>query len=114
MRLEEYGKQNPAWWREYTTLSTANSAVGYVRAMKTALNDEKFVSTLSEDSYWWNIQAILRERDAIIEAAKASGLASPSKEMQALYGMRISTYLQDPTTAYYFSKFLDNDGFIKD
>ena len=114
MRLAEYGAQNPEWWQEYTTLSTANSAVGYVRAMKTALEDEKFLNSLSDDSYWWNIQAILRERDALIEATRRSGLATPSKEMQEAYGRRIETYLQDPTTSYYFSKFLDNDGFDKD
>jgi hypothetical protein len=82
--------------------------------MKTALEDEKFLDSLPDDSYWWNIQAILRERDALIEATRRSGLATPSKEMQEAYGRRIETYLQDPTTSYYFSKFLDNDGFDKD
>jgi hypothetical protein len=114
MKLLDYGMKNPEWWQEYTTLSTANSAVGYVRAMKTALNDEKFLNSLPDDSHWWNIQAILRERDALIEATKRAGLASPSKELREAYGRRIETYLQDPTTLYYFNKFLDNDGFDKD
>lgn len=113
-RLEDIGKQNPEWWQEYTTLSGANSAVGFVRAMKVALNDEKFMNSLSEDSYWFDIEGIINERDLLVEATRSMNKSAPTAEMKEKYGERIMPYLQNETAKYYFYKFLESDTFAVD
>ncbi len=113
-RLEDIGKQNPEWWQEYTALSGANSTVGFVRAMKVALDNEKFVSSLPEDSYWFDIEGIMNERDLLVEATRSMGKSTPSAEMKEKYGERIMPYLQNETAKYYFYKFLESDTFAVD
>jgi hypothetical protein len=113
-RLEDIGKQNPEWWQEYTALSGPASSVGFVRAMKVALNDEKFRNSLSDDSYWFDIEGILNERDLLVEAARNMGKATPSADMKEMYGERIMPYLQNETAKYYFYKFLESDTFAVD
>jgi hypothetical protein len=113
-RLEDIGKQNPEWWQEYTALSGPASSVGFVRAMKVALNDEKFRNSLPEDSYWFDIEGIINERDLLVEAARDTGKATPTKEMKEVYGERIMPYLQNETAKYYFYKFLESDTFAVD
>jgi len=113
-RLEDIGKQNPEWWQEYTALSGPSASVGFVRAMKVALNDEKFRNSLSEDSYWFDIEGIINERDMLVEAARDMGKSAPTADMKEVYGERIMPYLQNETAKYYFYKFLESDTFAVD
>ena len=110
-RIQQYAAENPEWYKKYITSGSSNAANGFVLAMTTALDDEKFRASLPEDSYWWNIEAILNERTEMIQSAMRQGLAAPSKAQKEVYGERIAPYLKDPSTAYYFNKFLDNDPF---
>jgi hypothetical protein len=110
-RIQQYAAENPEWYKKYITSGSSNAANGFVLAMTTALDDEKFRASLPEDSYWWNIEAILNERTEMIQSAIRQGLAAPSKAQKEIYGERIAPYLKDPSTAYYFNKFLDNDPF---
>lgn len=110
-KLLSTGKNNPEWWQEYTVISGSNASVGFVRAMKVALNDEEFVNSLPEDSYWFDIEGILNERETLLEATKAKGLKSPSAEMKEVYARKVIPYLANETTKYYFYKFLDSDSF---
>ncbi len=110
-RILEYGATNDEWYSQYLTLAGAKAANGFIKAMYTALDDEYFVSTLPEDSFWFGIEAILNERADMIQSANRRGFASPSREQRELYAERIAPYLANPTTAYYFNKFMDNDPF---
>jgi hypothetical protein len=112
--LENIGKKNPEWWQEYSSLGGDKSPVGYVRAMKVALNDEKFMSMQPEDSFWYDLEGIIEERDALIEATRAAGKKTPPKEWKEAYGKAIAPYLANETASYYFYKFLENDTFVLD
>ena len=113
-RLEDIGKQNPEWWQEYTALSGPAASVGFVRAMKVALNDENFRNSLAEDSFWFDLEGILNERDLLVEATRDMGKLAPTADMKERYGERIMPYLQNDTTKYYFYKFLESDTFAVD
>ena len=110
-KVYKYAVENPEWYQQYSTTAGSKSANGFARAMLTALEDQKFRNSLPEDSHWFSLEKILKERELMIEAARQRGLSSPNKEMQQLYGQRIEIYLQNPTARYYFDKFLDNDPF---
>ena len=112
--LYQIGKTNPEWWQEKSSLGGDKSPVGYIRAMKVALNDEKFMSTQPEDSFWYDLEGIIEERDALVEATRASGRKTPPKEWKEAYGAAIAPYLANETASYYFYKFLENDTFVVD
>jgi hypothetical protein len=112
--LYDIGKTNPVWWQKYSALGGDKSPVAYVRMMKVALNDEKFMSTLPEDSWWYDMEGIIEERDALIEATRDSGRKSPPKEWKEAYAEAIAPYLANETTKYYYYKFLENDTFVVD
>jgi hypothetical protein len=82
--------------------------------MKVALNDEKFMSTLPEDSWWYDMEGIIEERDALVEATRASGRKTPPKEWKEEYAKAIAPYLANETASYYYYKFLENDTFVLD
>jgi hypothetical protein len=112
--LESIGKSNPEWWQEYSALGGDKSPVAYVRMMKVALNDEKFMSTLPEDSWWYDMEGIIEERDALIQDTRDSGRKTPPKEWKEEYAKAIAPYLANETASYYFYKFLENDTFVVD
>lgn len=112
--LESIGKSNPEWWQEYSALGGDKSPVAYVRMMKVALNDEKFMSTLPEDSWWYDMEGIIEERDALIQATRDSGRKTPPKEWKEAYAKAIAPYLANESASYYYYKFLENDTFVLD
>jgi hypothetical protein len=112
--LRNIGKSNPVWWQKYSALGGDKSPVAYVRMMKVALNDEKFMSSLPEDSWWYDMEGIIEERDALVRDTINSGRKSPPKEWKEAYGEAIAPYLANETTRYYFYKFLENDTFVLD
>lgn len=112
--IQEIGKTNKQWWGAYSTTNNADTAVGFVRAMKVMLNDEKFMSEQPKDSFWYDIQGILEVRDEMINYAHSNGYANPTTDMQDKYWLYIQPYLANPTANYYYQKFLDNDGFKTD
>jgi hypothetical protein len=112
--IYEIGRTNPEWWQKYSAQSGDKSAVGYIRAIKVALNDENFTSTLSEDSWWYDMEGIIEERDALVEATRNSGRKTPPKEWKEAYAQAIAPYLANETASYYYYKFLENDTFTID
>jgi hypothetical protein len=111
-RIREYGATNPDWYEKYSVQSSAQGTVGFVRAMKVVLEDDAFMKDLPEDSYWFGIEAIIAERDKLVNAMIANGKSTPGTRNLEIYDSNISVYLQDPTVEYYYNKFLDNDNFL--
>jgi hypothetical protein len=72
------------------------------------------MSTLPEDSWWYDMESIIEERDGLIEATRNSGRKTPPKEWKEIYAKAISPYLENETTKYYYYKFLENDTFVLD
>ena len=111
-RIREYGASNPEWYGKWSVQSSAKGTVGFVRAMKIILEDDKFMKDLPEDSYWFGIEAIISERDKLVNAMIANGKSTPGAKNLERYESKIAPYLQDPTVEYYYNKFLDNDNFL--
>jgi hypothetical protein len=111
-RIREYGATNPEWYEKYSVQSSAQGTVGFVRAMKVVISNEKFMKELPEDSYWFGIEAIITERDKLVNAMVENGKSTPGTRNLERYDKNIAPYLQDPTVEYYYNKFLDNDNFL--
>lgn len=111
--INKYASENPEWYAQYSTLSGANSVTGFIRSMSVALNDEKFRNSLSEDSYWLDIEEIINLREDMVQSAMNKGLASPNTGQKERYAIEVNKFMDNPTTAYYFNKFLADDEFTK-
>ena len=111
-RIQKYKLENPEWYEKYSVNSSKQATVGFVRAMEIALSDEKFTNTLSKDSFWWDLEQILLIRTELINEMQRSGKATPGTENLMRLENRVAPYLRNPTTKYYWEKFLNNDNFL--
>jgi len=111
-RIQAYKLENEEWYENYSVAQSKDATVGFVRAMTVALSDEKFRNSLSPDSFWWDLEEIIAIRQELVDAMILAERRTPDRENLIILEERVAPYLRNPTTKYYWEKFLNNDNFL--
>lgn len=110
--IQNYGKVNPSWYAAWSISQRKEFTVGFIRGIETIMADKEFRSSLSKDSHWYDLEDIIDVRAELIGEMRQAGRSTPGSEMEVRLERKIAPYLQNPTTRYYWEKFLNNDNFL--
>jgi hypothetical protein len=111
-KIQAYGKVNPSWYAAWSIGQNKEATVGYIRGIETFMNNEEFRSSLAKDSYWFDLEDIISVRADLIRNMRLAGRSTPGVDMEIELEMRIAPYLRNPSTKFYWEKFLNNDNFL--
>jgi hypothetical protein len=110
--IEDYAKENPSWYKAYSISQQKEFTVGYIRGIEMMMSNKEFTDSLSKDSYWYDLQDIIDIRADLIRKMRKAGRSTPGTDKLLELEQRVAPYLQNPSTKYYYEKFLNNDNFL--
>lgn len=110
--IQSYGKTNPSWYGAWSVSQRKEFTVGFIRGIETMMADKEFRSSLAKDSYWYDLEDIIDVRADLIRTMREAGRSTPGTDMEILLEQKIAPYLRNPSTKYYWEKFLNNDNFL--
>lgn len=111
-RIQKYKLQNEEWYEVWVISQSETATPGFVKATTIMLSDEKFVNSLSPDSFWFDLEEIIAIRQELILGMQEFGQTTPGTYNLMVLEQRVAPYLENPTTKYYYYKFFDNDNFL--
>jgi hypothetical protein len=110
--IQNYGKENPSWYAAWSISQRKEFTVGFIRGIETMMADKEFRSSLAKDSFWYDLEDIIDVRADLIRTMREAGRSTPGADMEILLEQKIAPYVSNPTTKYYWEKFLNNDNFL--
>ena len=109
--IAEQASKNNVWYTEYKAGMDSDGSLYAVNFMKTMLNDPKFVDNLPKDSWWFAAEKYIQIRDSLAKYIVDNNQGAATKEQLKMVESYVQPLLQDPTFAYYYNRYLDNDKF---
>lgn len=112
--------ENPVWWKEYNEGANSKRPYFFLKAVKTAMNDKKFMADRGQEPVWDAFSEYIRRRDQISKVLKSRAAQGGSSNMDAkankdiadLWAITVEQIKDiDQTGAFtsFYNRFLDND-----
>jgi hypothetical protein len=109
--IAEQATKNNVWYTEFKAGMDSDSSLYAVNFMKTMLNDPAFVESQPKDSWWFAAEKYIEMRDSLAQYIVDNKQGAATKEQLAMVEAYVKPLLKDPTFAYYYNRYLDNDKF---